>query len=222
MALLIHADDNGHVCKEVVDALPGIVRGNSRPTYVQKVHKNCARLVQIGTIVCNFDGSVDIPKYKQYQYLEDGTDFALKTDQSRAEQIRSELLKDISSKRVKKQRLKLSDGQWKQVWGKLLKNPADKGNTGRAEADKWVNRGNTFEELMASVDTQNAIYVRLNTEPKYRKFAKNVFGRDWKERFPVVDKAPITKSGHDTPDAEETRKFIVEQEKLKAERKNTG
>ena len=70
--------------------LPGIVRGNSRPTYVQKVHKNCARLIQNLCKNCNFDGSVDIPKYKQYQYLEDGTDFALKTDQSRAE-----LLKDI-------------------------------------------------------------------------------------------------------------------------------
>ena len=91
--------------------LPGIVRGNSRPNCVQKVHKNCTRLVQnlhknctrlIQNLCknCNFDGSVDIPKYKQYQYLEDGTDFALNTDQSRAE-----LFKYIPPKKAKKQSL---------------------------------------------------------------------------------------------------------------------
>lgn len=105
IALLVHADDNGHVCKEVVDALPSITRGDSFAKARHKCSKNLALLQQIGTIIHNSDGSVDLPKYKQYQYLQ-GFRSDLRPAEvgqlpplkSRAEQSRAELKPPIPPK----------------------------------------------------------------------------------------------------------------------------
>ena len=84
------------------------------------------------------------------------------------------------------------------MWNKLLKNPADKGNTGRAEAGKWVNISNHIrggkEMLAVEWHRETLIFLGLTllfdrtiSTPRMRR-GKNREARVAHEHILVLEK----------------------------------
>lgn len=94
--LLTLADDQGIVDKNVVKRLHILCKND-----VRTMEKHCRNLVNLHTIKYLQDGSIIIPKFREYQYLQgERTDLKAKpklppSEQSRAEQSRTDKEEDV-------------------------------------------------------------------------------------------------------------------------------